>query len=123
MSPAALMIVEDDADISEALAEALEDHGHTVIVAADGQEALDKLRAAAVLPRLILLDLMMPVMDGWQFRAAQRQDANLAEIPVVLLSAHVDVRRAAGELGAIAWLRKPVDLQALLAIVTRPDDA
>ena len=95
MSPAALMIVEDDADISEALAEALEDHGHTVIVAADGQEALDKLRAAAVLPRLILLDLMMPVMDGWQFRAAQRQDANLAEIPVVLLSAHVDVRRAA----------------------------
>lgn len=114
-----LMIVEDDADISDAMAAALEDHGYAVIVAANGQEALDELRAATRLPRLILLDLMMPVMDGWQFRAVQKAEAALADVPVVVLSAHIDVRSAAEQLGAVAWMKKPIDLRTLLQVIAR----
>ncbi len=113
------MVVEDDADISDAIAATLDDHGYGVLVAANGQDALDKLRASAAPPRLILLDLMMPVMDGWQFRAAQKTEPALSRIPIVLLSAHVDARNAADQLGALAWLKKPVDLKALLRIVAR----
>lgn len=106
-----------DADISDVIASTLEDHGYSVIVAANGQEALDKLRQATRSPHLIVLDLMMPVMDGWQFRAAQKSHPALADVPVVLLSAHVDVRSAASEMAAVAWLKKPVDLTALIKVV------
>lgn len=112
-----IMVIEDDADISDAIAASLEDDGYTVIVAANGQEALDRLRQIDQLPRLILLDLMMPVMDGEQFRAAQQAEPTLADLPVILLSAHADVRRAAEQLGARAWLKKPVDLRGLLNAV------
>jgi CheY-like chemotaxis protein len=117
------MVIEDDADIAEAIETILEDHGYSVSVAANGQEALDKLRSMAELPRLILLDLMMPVMDGWQFRAAQKAEPGLADVPVVLLSAHVDVRDAAERLGALAWLKKPIDIDALLKAVAGPNEA
>jgi CheY-like chemotaxis protein len=112
-----ILIVEDDADILDSLVDALEDDGHEVVTAVNGQQALDKLRQADHLPRLILLDLMMPVMDRWQFRAAQASDPALAHVPVILLSAHVNVREAAAELGVTRWLKKPVDLEALLAAV------
>ena len=121
--PDVIMVVEDDADISDVIAAILDDHGYAVTVAANGQEALDKLRSAAALPRLILLDLMMPVMDGWQFRAMQKTEPTLAHVPIVLLSADVDVRGAAAQLGALAWLKKPVDLKALLKVVTPQSDA
>ena len=114
------MVVEDDADIADAVATTLEDNGYAVVVAANGQEALDKLRAGASRPSLILLDLMMPVMDGWQFRAAQAADPTLSDIPVILLSAHVDVRAAAGRIAAVGWLKKPMDLRDLLTAVERP---
>jgi CheY-like chemotaxis protein len=112
-----IMVVEDDADISDAIASTLEDTGYSVIVAANGQEALDKLRRSVDRPNLILLDLMMPLMDGWQFRAAQTADPTLADIPVVVLSAHVDVRRAAEQMAAVDWMRKPLDLNKLLHLV------
>ena len=115
-----IMVVEDDADIAEAVATTLEDDGYAVIVATNGQEALDKLRDGALRPRLILLDLMMPVMDGWQFRAAQTADPGLAQIPVILLSAHVDVRAAANQIAAVGWLKKPVDLGELLTAIEHP---
>jgi len=114
------MIVEDDADISDAIAMTLEDYGYLTIVAANGQQALDKLRKATPQPHLILLDLMMPQMDGWQFRAAQLADPALADVPVVLLSAHVDVRKIAVQLETRGWLPKPVNLKALLEVVARP---
>jgi len=114
------MVVEDDADIADAVATTLEDNGYWVMVAVNGQEALDQLRAGAQRPSLILLDLMMPVMDGWQFRAAQTADPALADIPVILLSAHVDVRAAAGRIAAVAWLKKPMDLRELLTAIERP---
>lgn len=111
------MVVEDDADIADAMAMVLEDAGYSVSLAPNGQEALGALRKAKSLPGLILLDLMMPVMDGWQFRAAQKNDAELARVPVALLSAHIDVRLEAERLAAVGWLKKPIDLQALLKLV------
>ncbi len=112
-----ILLVEDDPDISEAMAGCLTDCGYRVATAANGQVALETLRSNAELPRLILLDLMMPVMDGWEFRAAQRADPALAGVPVVLLSASMKVREAAAELGIARWLRKPIALEALLAAV------
>ncbi len=114
-----IMIIEDDPDISEAVASILEDRDYRPIVASNGQEGLDRLRATDERPLVILLDLMMPVMDGWQFRSAQAGDPALADIPVVLLSAHLDVEAAARQMSAAAWLRKPVDLQELLDVVAR----
>ena len=81
-----ILIVEDDSDLREALSEVLRDEGYSVESAADGREALDRLRRD-LRPSLILLDLTMPVMNGWQFRAEQRRDPALSEIPVVVLSA------------------------------------
>lgn len=92
-----IMVVEDAADISDAMAATLEDRGYGVLLAANGREALDTLLASASLPRLILLDLMMPVMDGSQFPAAQKTEPKLAGLPVVLLSAHADVRQGRAE--------------------------
>lgn len=112
-----ILVVEDDIDISDAIVAALEDEGHSVLTAANGEEALELLGASAEVPRLILLDLMMPVMDGWQFRAAQRENPRLAGVPIVLLSADADVRDAAAQLGARGWLKKPVGLDALLHAV------
>lgn len=93
-APPTIMVVEDDADVLDVIALTLEDHGYSVLVAANGRQALDKLRAAEHRPALILLDLMMPVMDGRQFREAQRRDPALADVPVVLLSADVDIARS-----------------------------
>jgi CheY-like chemotaxis protein len=114
-----ILVVEDDSDISEAVTAILGDYGYSVHAAANGQEALDRLRTFNPLPRLILLDLMMPVMDGWQFRAAQAADPALAAIPVVLVSADVGVAQAAEQLAVAAWLRKPVDIRALIAVLDR----
>lgn len=113
----AILIVEDDRDIAETLAEILEYNGYEALTAGNGKEALDKLRQGDRLPRLILLDLMMPVMDGWQFREAQSGDPALASVPVIIVSAHVRAREAAVQLGAVGWLKKPVDLDTLLRAV------
>jgi CheY-like chemotaxis protein len=111
-------VVDDDGAIREALAAVLEDEGYAVQGAANGREALQILRAGAQ-PQLILLDLMMPVMSGWDFRAAQQQDPALSVIPVVVLSADRDVGAHAVALGAQAYLNKPVDIDALLDAVSR----
>jgi CheY-like chemotaxis protein len=107
------MLIEDDADVSDAIASVLEDCGYSVRVAPNGDEALAELRASDSLPDLILLDLMMPVMDGWQFREAQKRDASLAAIPVIVLSADADIEVAARQLGCEGWLPKPIKLRIL----------
>jgi len=113
-----VMVVEDDQEIRHALAELLREEGHTVVTCANGQEALTGLReAAGALPDVILLDLMMPGMDGWQFRLAQKRDSALAGIPVVALSA--DSSAKAATIDAYAFLAKPVDARALLATIER----
>jgi CheY-like chemotaxis protein len=114
-----VMIVEDDLDLRESIAEVLEDHEYRPLGAANGQEAIERLRAEPHKPCVILLDIMMPVMDGWQFRALQREDPELDAIPVVVMTAHVDILQAERGLAAAAFLKKPVHLDALLATVAR----
>jgi CheY-like chemotaxis protein len=114
-----VLLVEDDEDIRNSIASILEEEGFDVVGAADGGDALRYLRAAAESPRLILLDLMMPVMDGWAFRAAQLDDERLSKIPVVILSAATDVRRHAAQLRVSEYLIKPLDVPLLLNTIER----
>jgi len=109
--------VDDDQDIREVVADALAAEGYRVITASDGREAIALLRRVSVAPSLILLDLMMPGMDGAQFREEQRRDPALEGIPVVVVSADMGLGSAAHSLGVAAHLRKPVLLDALLAAV------
>lgn len=115
----AVLVIDDDTDIREGLREILEDAGYVVTEARNGREALGTLRAAATLPDLILLDLMMPVMDGFQFRREQLADPRLATIPVAVLSADGQLGERAGALGNALWLRKPIHLDQLLEVVAR----
>ncbi len=117
--PGTVLLVEDDADIRASVTDILRETGVEVVGAADGDDALRYLRSAAEPPRLILLDLMMPVMDGWSFRAAQLADERLAKSPVVILSAATDVRRHAAQLRVDDFLVKPLDVPTLLDAVER----
>ncbi|MCA1664401.1 MAG: response regulator [Myxococcales bacterium] len=114
-----VLLVEDDEDIRASIAEILRDEGFVIVAAADGDDALRYLRGATEVPRLILLDLMMPVMDGWAFRAEQLADERLAKIPVVILSAATDVRRHAAQLRVDEYLIKPLDVPLLLNAIER----
>jgi len=119
MTEVPVMLVEDDPDIRSMLSQLLELEGYAVKAWADGEEALAALRAGER-PFLILLDLMMPKMDGWQFRSAQMAQADLVAIPVVVLSG--DVREAdPTSLRADGYLKKPIDLEVLLEVVRRFD--
>ncbi len=112
-----VLIVDDDMAIRDVLTEVIAEEGYVVSSASHGGEALDRLRQAAARPQLILLDLMMPVMSGWDFRAEQQRDAELARIPVVVLSADRGVQSKASMVQADGYLAKPVDLDVLLDIV------
>src|SRR5438552_202636 len=81
-----VLVVEDDADIRESLGTILEEEGYGVVTTRNGREALSYLRSGRPRPSLILLDLLMPVMSGAEFRAEQERDPALADIPVVVLS-------------------------------------
>jgi two-component system chemotaxis response regulator CheY len=113
-----ILLVEDDFDVREALAETLSAEGYEIHCACDGVEALDYLRGGGR-PGLILLDLMMPRMDGAEFRQAQRTDPALAQVPVVLLSADVRVREKALALQTAGAVRKPINLPELLGLIDR----
>jgi CheY-like chemotaxis protein len=111
-----ILIVDDDSDIRDILAMVLAAEGHEVGTAVDGVAALDQLRAGAR-PSLILLDMMMPRLDGEGFLRAMRSDPNTAGIPVVVLTGHPAARRIAAELGAAGCLAKPVELLELLRAI------
>jgi CheY-like chemotaxis protein len=108
-----VLVVEDDDATREALVMGLEHAGWVVVGAADGRAALDLLRGGLA-PRVIVLDLMMPVMDGHEFRRQLLEDAALASIPLVVVSADMWASRLAGAPGVHAVLMKPVDLDDLL---------
>lgn len=114
-----VLVVDDDGPIRECVSEVLEDEGIVVGQAANGGEALRRLRASHELPALILLDLMMPIMDGFQFRIEQAQDPALAQIPVIVLSADSNVTSKAAALRVAGVIRKPVRLDDLLKAVRR----
>jgi len=113
---AGVLIVDDNPDTRESIKFLLEAHGYTVQTAEDGRDALDQLRGGPV-PNLILLDLMMPRMDGFAFRQAQLQDQRLARIPVIVYSGHHDPEANAERLQAAAYFQKPVDVDALMRLV------
>ena len=114
-----ILVVEDDGDIREAVLEVLEDEGFTVTGTTDGAQAMAYLDGSTVSPDLILLDVMMPTMDGFQFRAEQRKNPRHAEIPVIVFTADGHAKAISAELGAAAVLRKPVKIGALVDVVRR----
>jgi CheY-like chemotaxis protein len=111
-----VLIVEDDADLREMMAELLQLEGYRTRSVTNGREALDYLERPDR-PDVILLDLMMPVMDGWEFRRRQMADPSLANVPVVVLSA-LDPARGRDLAGAL-FMKKPLDFDRLLELVRR----
>lgn len=114
-----ILLVEDDEDIRRNMKSLLEDEGYRVELAENGQLALDYLNSSPKLPAMIILDLMMPVMDGFQFRQIQQGDARLGHIPVAIMTAdgHIDEKRLRTR--ANAALRKPADIEDILDVVSR----
>jgi CheY-like chemotaxis protein len=110
-----ILVVEDNAGIRQAMCEVLEDEGYAVEHASNGQQALDVM-ASGRLPWLILLDLNMPVMDGWTFRGIQLRDARLREIPVCVMSA---ASQYVGAPPSLRFLSKPISIDELLDAVGR----
>jgi CheY-like chemotaxis protein len=109
-----VLIVEDDEDLREMMAQILTLEGFETATAINGRDALEYLRRSDA-PQLILLDLMMPVMDGWEFQRERSRDPILADVPVVVLSA-LDETRAAGA-ASHEFLKKPLDFDRLLQLV------
>lgn len=114
-----VLVVDDDRDIREVVIESLSDEGYPAVGAQNGAEALAALRAAPSLPGVILLDMMMPVMDGTAFRAEQLGDPRLAAIPVVIMSASAHIEEVANQVQATGFLKKPLQLLDLFAIAER----
>jgi DNA-binding response OmpR family regulator len=112
-----ILVVDDDRDLRELLAAVLSSAGYEVLTAENGAAALSVLRT--VLPDLIVLDLMMPVMNGWQFREAQAALPDYSRIPVICLSGHHAARHQAASLGIGACVVKPFEIDDLLAVVQR----
>lgn len=116
-----ILVVDDDQETQEMLRVALEADGYTVASARTGRDAIDYLRSHAE-TCAILLDLMLPGMDGAQFHAVQRRDRSLAWIPVIVMSGAVDADSRARAMAAQRLVRKPIDLDELrrvLGLVTR----
>ena len=114
-----ILIVDDEWSIREVICELLQDAGYQSVQARDGREALDYLRQTAKLPTLILLDMMMPDVGGIQFLIQQQEDARLANIPVIMMTANPRLIRAGELLGMQEHLAKPFGADALLAMVDR----
>ena len=114
--PTCILIVEDDADVRASLADFLALEGYRVAEAANGREALELLRSIGP-PCIILLDLMMPIMNGWEFREQQQQDPQLAGIPVAVVTGVRNTVDRIAALNPVGYFQKPVDLNALLTTV------
>ena len=115
-----VLVVDDDVEIRETIRDVLEEEGYRVELASNGAEALAHLRAQAddAHPSLVLLDLMMPEMNGWQFCEEQRRDPRLSSIPVLVISAaSVDAKK--GSIAGYAFLKKPIELARLLESVAK----
>ena len=121
MAARTILVVEDDCDIRSALCSILREEGYRVASASDGREAISSLKSGER-PAIILLDLMMPVMNGTDFRKAQLRDPQLAGIPVVVLTADGRLLEMAKSLGAAAAFSKPFELDALLDAIERVMD-
>ena len=110
-----ILVVEDDHDVRDAMVQVLESEGFTAVAVGDGEEALTQLQGG-LNPCVILLDLMMPRMDGWEFMEEHRRIESC--IPIIVVSAYSSAEQLRSA-GVVAYLRKPVDIDALLALVRR----
>lgn len=114
-----ILIVDDDLDLAESLADVLDCAGYRTSITRNGSEALTWLQKEESLPDAIMLDLTMPVMDGWQFRREQRLIPSLDEIPVIVISADGSVRAKAASLAVSGYVEKPFKVDTLLDEVKR----
>lgn len=114
-----ILLVEDDQDIRETLIELLEGEGYDVLFAENGQIGLDKLSETSSLPNLILLDLMMPVKDGFQFCAEKEANPKIAHLPVVIMSADGHIRENQQRVKATAYLKKPLDIYEIINVLEK----
>lgn len=114
-----ILIVDDDQGIREALKELLEIEGFRVETAPSGADGLHLLRSLSPRPCLVLLDLMMPGMTGLEFRARQQEEGLAPEVPVVLMSADGQIQKRGEQAQVIEYLRKPMDINEVLALVKR----
>ena len=117
--PGYIFVVDDDHDIRDALESGLDLLGYRVISASNGQEALEKLSQLENIPCMIFLDLMMPIMNGSQFRQRQVADPKLATVPVIVITADSDVRLKTAELRVNEVLQKPFDFSMLAQVAER----
>lgn len=113
-----ILVVDDDPDLRGAIADVLNEEGYEVHCAGHGGEAMDQLKTGAS-PSLILLDLMMPEVSGWDFLTLQRADPKLSTIPVVLMSASSKAPAQGDVAGTVDALRKPFKVEQLLAIIDK----
>ncbi len=111
-----ILIVEDDNSIRELLVELLQGEGYEVVSAVNGLEGIHYLQKNKA-PDLILIDLMMPVMDGYTFRTEQMKNADWSKIPIVVMSAEANAKEKLKNFGITAFLSKPVELETILKAV------
>ncbi len=112
-----VLVVEDNEDVRETLVELLESYGYEAIGAEHGREALEKLARLRTRPCMIVLDLMMPVMDGRSFRLEQLKQPDVSAVPVVVISAYDESPERMRDMQALAYLRKPINLTELMRVV------
>ncbi len=119
-----ILVVDDNPDLRDGLRVVLVQEGYTVETASNGRDALARLYAG-LKPCLIIMDLMMPVMNGFEFREAQLADPGLADIPLIAYSGVTDPRETAQQLRAVAYVHKPAEIEQLAALVRQfcPKDA
>lgn len=111
-----ILVVEDDDDIRNAIVDLLENEGYNAQPAINGKDALEKLRSIEHKPCLVLLDMMMPIMNGREFLDEVMKDSHLAPIPVLIVSAVADKSNTEGSVG---FLKKPIDIDVVLKVVSQ----
>jgi CheY-like chemotaxis protein len=113
-----ILVVDDNTKIRDVIKESLNFMGYSVSLASNGLEALHILEEEPK-PHLILLDLMMPVMDGWEFRMRQQQDPQISQIPTVVITADGNSTLNAKLMGAERGISKPFEMEELLEVVAK----
>lgn len=114
-----VLVVDDDKNVCDFISSALASQGYKADIVGNGKEALAYLKNSPRHPSLILLDLMMPIMTGWEFRRIQQGDPALADIPVAIITGMPDMDGKAASIGAVDVLYKPSRVEALSALVSR----
>jgi len=115
--PEYVLVVDDEDDIRESMMEYLEAHGFLALGAPDGKRALELLADPTKRPCVVVLDFMMPIMDARGFRREQLRTAEIADIPVVLISAYTNLTETAAELGIDEYFIKPIDPVCFLQVI------